>query len=240
VKSKILDWAAQKLEANPDDLVLRDGQVYVQGSPARGMPLAEITREASQVTNGAMAFLGSASFENPSCATGFGAHFAEVEIDTETGQVAVLKVAAVMDIGRAINPTVVEGQIEGAFQQGLGYALSENPVIDHHTGRMLNPDFANYIVGTSLDMPEIKIELVESIDPTGPFGAKGVGETCILGIAPAIANAIANAVGVRFFELPITSEKIFRGLRKKTDPAMLLLCRSLKSDLSQTRPDCRL
>jgi xanthine dehydrogenase molybdenum-binding subunit len=217
-KSQLIAWAAGKLEASLEDLEIRSGQIFVKGSPTRGTPLSQITREASRVTKGAMSFIGSASFENPSCASGFGTHFVEVEIDTETGKVTLLKVAAVMDVGRAINPTVVEGQIEGALQQGLGYALSENPVIDSKTGTMLNADFANYIVATSLDMPEIKIHLVEPIDPTGPFGAKGVGETCILGIAPAIANAIYNAIGIRFFELPITAEKIFMALRKKASP----------------------
>jgi CO/xanthine dehydrogenase Mo-binding subunit len=108
---------------------------------------------------------------------------------------------------------VVEGQVEGALAQSIGFALTENPVLDKLTGKMLNADFANYMVLTALDMPRIKVGLVETYEATGPFGAKGMAELPISGTAPAIANAIYNAIGVRFTEVPITPEKVFKTLK---------------------------
>ena len=105
----------------------------------------------------------------------FAAQFAEVEVDTETGQVRVLRMVAVHDIGKAINPAAAEGQVEGGLHQGIGYALIEDMVIDPRTGRTLNPNFVDYKLLTSLDMPEMEVEFVESAGD-GPYGAKGVAE----------------------------------------------------------------
>ena len=212
-KRKILLRAAEKLEAEPEALESKEGRIYIKATPEKGITYTELIREASKANWGNIAFMGEASFENTAFPPSFGAQFAEVEVDTETGQVEVLKIVALQDNGKAINPTVVEGQIEGALQQSVGYALTENPVLDKLTGKMLNPNFANYMVLTALDMPRIEVGLVETYEPTGPFGAKGMSELPINGTAPAIANAIYNAVGVRFTELPMTPEKIFRALK---------------------------
>jgi CO/xanthine dehydrogenase Mo-binding subunit len=116
-------------------------------------------------------------------------------------------------VGRAINPLSVEGQIEGGAVYALGYGVSEEVVI--REGRIQTPSFAEYLIPTSLDVPEIQTILIESGDGVGPFGAKGVGEPSVNSVAPAIANAVYDAVGVRVRELPITAEKVFMALREK-------------------------
>ena len=136
-------------------------------------------------------------------------------MDTETGEVRVLKIVIAHDIGRAINPATVEGQLEGGVMQGIGYTLIEDFIVDTGTGVTITDNFTTYKIPAALDAPEIEIILVEKPDPTGPFGAKSVGETAMISIAPAIANAIYDAVGVRITELPITPEKVLTALREK-------------------------
>jgi xanthine dehydrogenase molybdenum-binding subunit len=149
---------------------------------------------------------------NPSPAT---AEFVEVEVDTETGEVQVLRVVFAHDIGRVINPAAAEGQVEGGFQQGMGYALTEHLQFDPETGACLTPDFLDYKMATAVEMPRsIESIFIESDEPSGPFGAKSLSEPCVIVPAPAIANAIFNAVGVRVRDLPITPEKILAGLGK--------------------------
>jgi len=214
-KQQLLSYAAKKLGVQPKDLEVKNRQIYTKNNPEKGLAIGEVTREARKAKEGAIIFLGKASFEDPVSAQTFGAHFAEVEVDTETGQVEVVKMVAVHDVGKAINPVVVEGQIEGGVTQGIGYAITEEPMLDKKTGEMLNSNFATYMILTALDMPKIQTGLSEPIDPTGPFGAKGVGEPPLEAVAPAITNAIYNAIGVRFTEIPITQEKVFRALREK-------------------------
>jgi len=135
---------------------------------------------------------------------------AEVEVDTETGRVRVLRLVAAHDVGRAVNPQAVEGQIEGGCVMGLGYALMEEVRVEE--GRIANPRYAEYILPMSLDVPEIYPIVVEEPEPSGPFGAKGVGEPALIPTAAAIANAVANALGVRFYDLPITPERVVAAL----------------------------
>jgi putative selenate reductase molybdopterin-binding subunit len=144
----------------------------------------------------------------------FCAQFAEVEVDVETGTVKVARVVTAVDCGVAINPKMAEGQIEGAVSQALGYALTEQMVFDAK-GRPLNLNFRDYNIYTAVDMPELTSFLVESYEPSGPFGAKAVAEIPINGVAPAIANAVYNAIGVRFRDLPITPEKVLMALKGK-------------------------
>jgi putative selenate reductase molybdopterin-binding subunit len=143
----------------------------------------------------------------------FSACFAEVEVDLDTGMVRVLDIASAVDLGRAINPKLAEGQILGSVSMGIGYALMEEMVFSP-SGKMLNASLMEYKVPTSLDLPEIKTLLVETVEPSGPFGAKSVGEIPLDIIAPAIANAIFNATGVRLRHLPFTPEKVWRALRE--------------------------
>jgi xanthine dehydrogenase molybdenum-binding subunit len=140
-------------------------------------------------------------------------------VDTETGQVRVVRVLAVQDVGRAINPTIVEGQIQGAVHQGLGYALSETLVLDPETGTLLNGTFMDYRVLTSADSPPIDVLLIEEPDPTGPFGAKGIGEPSIVITAPAIANAVLHALGTAPTALPMTAERVLDALDVRPDVA---------------------
>jgi CO/xanthine dehydrogenase Mo-binding subunit len=143
----------------------------------------------------------------------FSANVVEAEVDTVTGETRVTKVHSAHDAGRVINPTTAEGQVEGGVMQGLGYALMEEHVV--RDGRILNDQFSTYIIPTPMDTPEIKSILVEHHYPWGPYGAKGLGETPIIGVAPAVTGAIAHATGARLNEIPATPERVFAALRRK-------------------------
>ncbi|HMR67643.1 MAG TPA: molybdopterin-dependent oxidoreductase, partial [Anaerolineae bacterium] len=213
LKEQLLQLAAEKLEAAVADLEIRAGHVFVKGVPAsRTSVKALIQGEGSTP---APSLIGQASHE-AKVAYSFAAHFAEVEVDLETGQVAVKQVVAVHEVGKAINPIGVEGQIEGGIQQGIGHSLTEDYLIDPRTGRSLNAGFVDYKMPLALDMPPIKTIILEEYpDPTAPFGAKGVGEDPIMAIGPAIANAVFDAIGVRIRDLPITPEKVLQALKEK-------------------------
>jgi CO/xanthine dehydrogenase Mo-binding subunit len=141
----------------------------------------------------------------------FSANVVEVEVDTDTGETRVIRVHSGHDAGRVVNPTTGEGQVEGGVVQGLGYALLEEHLLKD--GRILNDQFSTYILPTPLDVPEIRALFVEHTSPEGPYGAKGLGETPIIAIAPAVTAAIANAAGVRLREIPATPERVFLALR---------------------------
>ncbi|MDX1414699.1 MAG: molybdopterin cofactor-binding domain-containing protein [Candidatus Promineifilaceae bacterium] len=210
MKRQLLELAAQKLEAAPGDLDIERGQVLVKGAPA--ISLRELV--SGDGGNPAQALISQATHHSK-VAYSFAAHFAEVEVDTETGQIEVKQVTAVHEIGQAINRRGVEGQIEGGIQQGLGHSISEDFILDPETGRPLNPSFVDYKMPLAMDMPPIKTIILETEpDLGGPFGAKGVGEDPIIAIGPAIANAVYNAIGVRIRELPITPEKVLQALQK--------------------------
>jgi len=144
----------------------------------------------------------------------YSTNVAEVEVDMTTGIVTVLKVTAAHDLGKAINPALVEGQIQGGVVQGIGYALIENLLYDK-SGKMINPNFSTYIIPTSVDTAVIDPIIVEHIYPDGPYGAKGFGELPIIGVAPAIVNAVFHATGVRMKELPVTPERLFSVIGEK-------------------------
>ena len=140
----------------------------------------------------------------------FATQIAEVAVDTESGEIEVIRIVAAHDVGQAINPVNIEGQIEGGCTMGLGYALTEE--IQVNEGRILTKNLATYLMPTALDVPEIHPYIVEELEQTGPFGAKGVGEPTLIPTAAAITNAVYNAIGVRFTELPITPEKVLERL----------------------------
>jgi xanthine dehydrogenase molybdenum-binding subunit len=225
-KERLLDVASGLMEANADDLEVHNGMVMVKGAPALAVPVADVVKRAespymvvtaqgptptSLEEKGTIIGVSSlAPSRNPSPAC---AQFVEVEVDTETGRVKVLHAVSAHDLGRLVNPAGAEGQVEGGLQQGIGYALMENMLFDAATGACVTADFLNYKMPTAVEMPR-KIEsiFVETDEPSGPFGAKGLSEPCIIVPAPAIANAIYNAVGVRIRSLPITPEKILAAL----------------------------
>ncbi|MDP2654461.1 MAG: molybdopterin-dependent oxidoreductase [Candidatus Omnitrophota bacterium] len=152
---------------------------------------------------------------NVSGSYGFEAQIAEVEVNTETGEVKIIKMWDAHDIGKAINPQSVEAQIEGSLAMGIGYTFYED--LQFRNGRVVNPNFANYRLPRSIGMPPMETILVETNDPEGPFGAKGMGEASLLPTSAAIANAIEDAVGVRIKDLPITPAKIIKALKEKEE-----------------------
>jgi len=152
-------------------------------------------------------------FGNISATYAFGSQGAEVEVDTETGEVKILRMVAAHDVGKVLNPQALKGQMYGALAQGVGYALYEK--LQSHQGRILNPNFRDYKIPRVHEMNfPIDLEFIETLDSFGPFGAKGVAEPGLVPTAPAIANAIYDAVGVRIRDLPITPEKVLAALKK--------------------------
>ena len=206
-KRQILEVAAKILKVNKDELEIDNGKVFAKSNPKMAVTIGEV---ASKAVHGEdpHQIIGIATYHPSSMAPPFLAQFAEVEVDVETGQVKVLKVVAAHDVGKAINPNLLEGQIEGGVAMGLEYALTGGLQFDQKTGRYLNATLTDYKLPCFSDMPEIKVITVESFEPTGPYGAKGVGEPAMVGIGPAIANAVYNALGFRIKELPITPDKV--------------------------------
>ncbi|HLC05638.1 MAG TPA: xanthine dehydrogenase family protein molybdopterin-binding subunit [Anaerolineales bacterium] len=153
------------------------------------------------------------AYGNVSLGYSYAAHIAEVEIDLETGLISLVRMVAAHDSGQVINPMFAEGQVEGGILQGMGMALSEQCVFKD--GRIQNPNFTNYRVPTAMDYPEIEVHFVGKPDPNGPFGAKSIAEVSIVPVAPAIANAVYDAIGVRFTSLPITPQRILEALKAK-------------------------
>ena len=221
VNRQLFAFVAEKLEADPSDLVAKNGRIHVKGSPSMGMSFSEAVRgclyskEFHVIGKGLYStpttMVNQETYEGHSTpAYGFGTDIAEVAVDGTTGRIDVIRIAGAHDCGQAINPMHAEGQLEGSAFQGIGQALYEELIPAN--GQVMNPSFLEYKIPTALDMPQVKAELVEEPDPGGPFGAKGMSEGSIIAVAPAIANAVYNAVGVRCKDLPITPEKILRGL----------------------------
>jgi xanthine dehydrogenase molybdenum-binding subunit len=224
-KRQILDAAAKTLGVAPDALEARDRLIRVKDDGGKSVAFDKVVR-GMHYREGGSVVIGTGWYDPPtklvdkdtykgniSAAYGFGAQAAEVEVDVETGKVRVLKIVAAHDVGRAINPMYVEGQIEGGIQMGIGYALTEE--LQVRDGRVLNPSFLDYRVPTALDMPKIETVIIETSDPEGPFGAKGVGEMGVTPTAPAIANAIYDAIGVRMTQLPMTAERVLKAIKEK-------------------------
>ncbi len=221
-REPLLEQIAKVWGVNKEELCLAEGEIRARGSD-RKISLAEavqMCRGLGILTLGHGWFNPRTTPLTPETGQGdayatysFATHLAEVEVDVETGEVQVTRFAAFNDVGRAINPVGVEGQIEGGISMGLGHALMEELVVEK--GVIQNPDLAQYLIPTSLDMPEeILAEIIEEAEPSGPFGAKGVGEPALVPTAPAILNAIYDAVGVRITELPATSERVFQALKE--------------------------
>ncbi len=213
-RGQLLRFAAELLHASPDDLRVAEGRIYVKGSADPSFTVAEVVTMAGATPSGSTDIVGVASRE-PEQAPSYAASFAEVEVDTETGLVTVLKIAAAHDVGRAINPGRCVGQIMGGAAMGVGFALTEDLVVDPSTGELLNDSFLDYKFCSSEDMPEVDAIIVEAPDPSGPYGAKGLGELAMVTTAPALSNAIHDAVGVRMVDLPITPEKMLAALGRQ-------------------------
>ncbi|MBI2880516.1 MAG: molybdopterin-dependent oxidoreductase [Candidatus Tectomicrobia bacterium] len=233
VKEQFLKIAGSLLEADPKDLVMDNGEVHVQSAPDRRASYHDVVMYGLYVDGGVI--LGKGSFFDPPKfdppedvrlegikfppfpAYIFGAQIAEVEVDTETGRVQVKALHSAHDVGRAINPAGCEGQIEGAVSIGVGWLLSEEMAFEN--GVVTNPTWLDYKLPTTLDIPKIYPLLVEEADPTGPFGAKGIGEPALIPTAAAVANAIDDAVGVRMSDMPFTADRVYAALRRKGESA---------------------
>ena len=221
-KAKILEYAAGKLEASPDELTIRDRMVFVTADPERAMPISTAVRKM-HFRPGGSGVVGEAFYDPPnqmmdrrfygnmSVAYGFGAQAAEVKVDPDTGEVTIVRLVAVHDAGRVINPLAAEGQIEGGAAMGIGYGLTEELQLDR--GRLLNPSFLDYRLPSNQEVPKIEVGFVETVDPNGPFGAKGIGEMGLVPTAAALTNAVKDAVGVRMRRIPMTQERVYRAIQ---------------------------
>jgi len=213
-KRRLLEAAAKFLEADPDNLTWRDDCVAVTDAPEIRIPIAHVIRRQPEQVIVGEAKLRAGSKTH--IINSFAAHFAEVEVDPECGAVRVLRYVAAHDSGRIVHPEAARGQIIGGVVQGIGYALMEEIPMDPDTGMPLTLNLDSFKIPNLIDIPSIAALLIEEPDPIGPYGAKALGEPPLVPVAAAIANAINDATGVRIRELPITAEKLLRGLRATT------------------------
>lgn len=229
LKQKLISLAAEHFSLKESQVVYHRGTLYAKGSEGRpsgtGIDLFSLIRHFDQ-QHGYNPVVGKASyapenvvyrderrFGNNNAAYTFAAQVAEVEVDLHTGRIELLNLTSAHDLGRVINRLAAEGQVEGALAQGSGYALTEE--MEFTDGRIANPSFLDYKLPTACDTLLPKVIFVESNEPHGPFGAKGVAEPGLVPTAPAIANAVYHAAGIRITSLPITPAKVLAALEKQ-------------------------
>ena len=223
LKEKLLEKAALLLEQNPRDLTLARndalGQavIYPTGLPENFVTVGEIAKTLQVKSMGTIA--ATDSYRQKNCPPCFVTHFVEVEVNKRTGAVRVTKAALLGDCGTPINPDLVEGQLIGALYRGIGYTLLEEVPYDSRTGDMACRGYINDArLPTAAEMPlaeDIHVGFADTYEPSGPLGAKGIGEAAQNSVAAAITNAIHNATGIRFLELPVTPEKVLEALRER-------------------------
>jgi xanthine dehydrogenase molybdenum-binding subunit len=226
IREQILEAAAAALNEDPSGLDIAAGVIFAKHDKEKNIALGKVLRNAHYASGGKM--LMAEYFYDPpnenfdrefkgnlSVAYAYGTHGVEVEVDKETGQVRIINYVAAHDVGRALNPMLLEGQISGGGVMGLGYALTENMI--YRDGRLMNANYLDYKMPTAKDVPPMQAVIVETDEKDGPFGAKGIGEPGLVPTAPAIANAIYDAVGVRIRDLPITAEKVLAALKAQKE-----------------------
>jgi len=224
VKERILEMASRMLEAPPEILQLRDRKIIPREDPEKALDIAKVLRKTHFSSGGDMLmaehFFDPANENldrdfrgNMSMTYSFGTHGVRVKVDEETGKVEIRDYVAAHDVGRAINPMLLEGQIFGGVMMGIGYALTEQVILEK--GEMMNPNFRDYKIPTAKDVVPIQAPVIETVDEFGPFGAKGIGEPGYVPTAPAVANAVYDAIGVRIKDLPITPEKVLAAIKQK-------------------------
>ena len=206
-RRQTFEIAAGELEASVHDLELVDGKVTVRGMPDKHVTLATIGKKGNLYMSKTPPVLGKANPAFTQQAPGFAAQLARIEVDPDTGEVTIRDFVIVQDVGKAINPLGVEGQMQGGAVQSLGIALTEGLMFDED-GRLTNPSLLDYRKLTAADLPNLETIIVEVPSPAGPFGARGVGEPPIVPAPAAIANAVQDAVGARLTELPLSPERI--------------------------------
>ena len=222
-KEQLLEIGSKILGAEIKELRIEKGKIYAKKNPDKRFTFAEIIKSRYKA---GLDIIGRGSYYTtvprgtgamwaaPSIFWMYGAHYVEVEVDTETGRVKILKILAAHDVGKAINPATCEGQIEGGVVHGIGPTLFEEMMIGEK-GNVLNSSFLDYKIPTVLDVPEITPFIIEEAHKEGPYGAKGIGEVTLVPTASAIANAIYDAIGIRIKDLPITPDKILKALKNK-------------------------
>jgi CO/xanthine dehydrogenase Mo-binding subunit len=217
LRADVLSLAAVELDEPVEDLDIAAGSIFVKTDPQRRLPYERVVR-AGHFKPGGRALVAEAFYDPPtemldkdlhgnvSATYGFAAQAVMLDVDEATGYVEVRRIVSAHDVGRALNPLAAEGQIHGGIHMGLGYALAERLVVDR--GQVLSLSFMDYAVLKAADMPEMIVRLIESVDAEGPFGAKGLGESGVIPVSAAVANAIKSAIDIRFTELPITPERV--------------------------------
>jgi CO/xanthine dehydrogenase Mo-binding subunit len=208
LKRQLIERAAQLWEVSPEQVTYADG---VFSAPGRRLTFKELAARLDE-TDGPV--VASAAVHARREGPGFATHIVDVEVDPETGKVQILRYTAVQDVGTAIHPALVEGQIQGGVAQGIGWGLNEEYVYDEE-GHLLNASFLDYRIPTCMDLPMIDTVLVEVPNPGHPYGVRGVGEVPIVPPPAAIANAIYRAVGVRLNVLPMSPSRILEALWRK-------------------------
>ena len=225
-KAKLLEVAGQLMEIDPSDLEVMDGEVVAKGVPDKKMGIPDVAGGATWVVGdmitGSGAWMKPYSVPDPDtgecephAAISYAACVAEIEVDDETGEVRVLRLVQAYDVGRAINPTLVEGQIEGGAMMGLGLGVLEASYPYYPSNEHRGGDFSSYLAPTLADMPDLEAIIVENPSVDGPFGAKAIGEMANNAQAPAICAAIHDALGVWVTEQPATPERVLRALEAK-------------------------
>jgi xanthine dehydrogenase molybdenum-binding subunit len=224
LKARILELGAKQLEAPMEKLVLRDRHLIHREDPEKKLEIGKLLRKAHFSHGGQMLMaeyfydpanenMGKDFRGNMSMTYTFGTHGVRVKVDKETGKIKILKYVAAHDVGRAINPLLLEGQVYGGVMMGVGYTLTEQVISEK--GQNMNPNFRDYKILTAKDVVPIEAPVLETYDEDGPFGAKGIGEPGCVPTAPAIANAVYDAIGVRIKDLPITPERVLAAIREK-------------------------
>ena len=217
LRGDLLAMAAEQLEEPAERLAMNDGAIFVAAEPQRRLPYERVAR-AGHYAPGGRTLVAEAFYDPPttmldkdlrgnvSATYGFAAQAVVLDVEEATGAIRVRRVVSAHDVGRALNPLAAEGQIHGGIHMGLGYALAERLVVEN--GQVLTASFMDYAILRAEDMPELVVRLIESHEAEGPFGAKGLGESGVIPVSAAVANAVHDAVGVRFTELPITPARV--------------------------------
>ncbi|MCQ1528853.1 xanthine dehydrogenase family protein molybdopterin-binding subunit [Lutispora saccharofermentans] len=213
--AKLLEWGARLFQCGPEDLEIKDSKIYIHNKPEDSRPVADVVRAAHFKGWGVAA--SNASVRPNACPPHFVTIFVEIEVNTLTGMVKVVRALSGVDAGTIINANNVEGQVTGGMHMGLGFALMEDTLFDKGTGKLLTPNFSKYHLLTSMDMPEVEMIFAGTYEPTGPLGAKAIGEGVTNPVAAAVGNAIYNACGIRIRDLPCTPEKIIKALKEKNE-----------------------
>jgi aerobic carbon-monoxide dehydrogenase large subunit len=219
IKQKARRLAAHMLEVGPDDIEYEGGKAFVKGSPATAKTIQEIAGAAAlgyDLPEGEEPYLDDTYYyDPPSCTFPFGTHIAVVEVDGETGEVKLQRYVAVDDVGKVINPMIVDGQVQGGITQGVAQALWEGAVYDEQ-GQLLTSSMMDYAVPKAEFLPKLEVDRTETPTDLNPLGVKGAGETGTIASTPAVVNAVMDALapfGIRHLDMPLTPERVWRAMQ---------------------------